>query len=445
MIKPRINPRINPRIKWRSHRTLFAVALLTGLSMLLAACSAPGGSSGSSTGGVIHAGVLAPLTGNGAPSGADMENGWKLYFQINGDKVCNGAYTITTDFEDTASDPNTALAKAKAMVQQNGVQFIEGPLFANEGYAVAAYTEAQHIPLFPSVSSSDDLTQRQANPYLLRIAGWSSSLPSHPFGDWIFKNHPEYKKIVTIGEDYAFGYENVGGFVDTFTTDGGTITKELWTPLNTADYSPYFTQVDALHPDAVYVLMVGADSPRFMKQWASSGLAAKYPMIGGEVTTDQSLLRNMGSEALNVITAGHYSEARDDSATQNFDKAWADAHSGQYPSYYAAATYTAAQWAVQALNQVNCKITGSDATAFLSAVKSTKLTDSPFGPMSLDNYGNPIENVYIRKVEVNSVGKQWNAVIDTVPNVSQFGTVDPATYLQQPVYTKTFQGKNYHP
>lgn len=427
----------------RTHHRLAALSLLSILSMLLAACAAPGGggTSGSNT---IVAGVLAPLTGNGAPSGADMQKGWNLYFQQNGNKVCNGQYTIKTIVQDTAGLPDTGVSKARALVEQDGAAFIEGPLFANVGYAVAAYTESKHIPLFPSVSSSDDLTQRQANPYVLRIAGWSSSLPSHPFGTWILQNHPEYKNIVTIGEDYAFGYENVGGFVDTFTTGGGHIVKQLWTPLNTADYSPYFAQIKSLKPDAVYSLMVGGDAPRFMKAYNDYGLKGSIPLIGGEVTTDQSLLRNMGPEAAGVITAGHYAEGRDDPATQSFDQAWQTAYN-QYPSYYAAATYTAAQWVVQALNQVNCKITGSDQQGFLNAIKSLKLNDTPFGPMSLDSYGNPIENVYIRQVETNSAGKQWNVPIATIDAVSQFGTVDPATYLKQPVYSKSFQGLNYHP
>ncbi len=427
----------------RTRRMLLAFSLLGIVSALLAAC-APPASSNQSSNGVITAGVLVPLTGNGAPSGKDMQNGWNLYFQLNGDKVCNGSSTIKTVSADTAGLPDTAVSKARAMVEQSGAQFLVGPLFANEGYAVAAYTESKHIPLFPAVSSSDDLTQRKANPYVLRIAGWSSSLPSHPFGTWIIKNHPEYKNIVTIGEDYAFGYENVGGFVDTYTAAGGHITKQLWTPLNTADYSPYFAQIKSLHPDAVYALMVGGDGPRFMKAYSDYGLKSSIPLIGGEVTTDQSLLRNMGPEAQGVITAGHFDEGRDAQATQSFVQAWQKAYN-QYPSYYAAATYTAAQWVVKALNQVNCKISGSDEQGFLNAVKSTKLDDSPFGPMTLDSYGNPIENVYIRQVKTNTDGKQWNAVIDTIPNVSQFGTVDPATYLKQPVYSKTFQGNSYQP
>ena len=55
--------------------------------------------------------------------------------------------------------------------------------------------------------------------------------------------------------------------------------------------------------------------------------------------------------------------------------------------------------------------------------------------MELDDYGNPIENVYIRRVErVN--GQLQNTVIDTFPKVSQFWTFAPASYLLEPLYAR---------
>ena len=63
------------------------------------------------------------------------------------------------------------------------------------------------------------------------------------------------------------------------------------------------------------------------------------------------------------------------------------------------------------------------------------MSDVPRGPLQLDDYGNPIENVYIRKVDrVN--GELRNTVIQTFPNVSQFWTYNPADYLKQPLYSR---------
>jgi branched-chain amino acid transport system substrate-binding protein len=195
----------------------------------------------------------------------------------------------------------------------------------------------------------------------------------------------------------------------------------------------------------VFVEEVGADAPRFIQQWASSGMKAKYPLISNETTVDQSLLRKMKpQDAEGIISARHFAEGRNDPATQQFDQLWQQKYQ-VYPSYYAAAMYTAAQWLAQSFNSVNCKISGTDQSHWLDTVRNTKLSDSPFGPEHLDSYNNPVFNVYIAKVEIQSNGTAWNVPIDTIPNVSQFWTVPPAQYLQQQPYSKTFQGNNYHP
>ena len=76
-----------------------------------------------------------------------------------------------------------------------------------------------------------------------------------------------------------------------------------------------------------------------------------------------------------------------------------------------------------------------DRTAFMTALRKVKVADVPRGPLELDEYGNPIENVYIRKVErVN--GELQNTVIETFPNVSQFWKYNPAEYLRQPLYSR---------
>jgi branched-chain amino acid transport system substrate-binding protein len=60
--------------------------------------------------------------------------------------------------------------------------------------------------------------------------------------------------------------------------------------------------------------------------------------------------------------------------------------------------------------------------------------------VKLDAYGNPIFDIYIRKVVKRDDGKYWNVAIETYPNVSQFWKYDPETYLKQPSYSRQFQG-----
>jgi len=53
----------------------------------------------------------------------------------------------------------------------------------------------------------------------------------------------------------------------------------------------------------------------------------------------------------------------------------------------------------------------------------------------LDEWGNPIQNEYVRRVDIVN-GEPQNTVIFTYPNVSQFWTMNPEEYLKRPVYTR---------
>lgn len=416
-------------------RKAFAIIVIS--VSLLAACAplgvpgAPGAAQKPT--GPIKVGLLAAMTGTSAASGQDMVNGWNLYWKLNGSQVAGRG--IQTAVEDAPGDPNIAVTKARQFVEQQQVDMIVGPLFANDGLAVADYLKTTGTPGFYPIVSADDLTQRSRVENVIRVAGWTSSQPNQPFGEWAYAQG--YRKVMTICVDYAFGQESCGGFVRTFAgAKGGQIVKQLWNPIGTPDFSSYLSQVQGSGVDAVYAAQVGADSVRLVKQWNDFGLKGRVPLLGNEVLTDQSLLRNMGPEVEGTITAGHWADGRPEKATQDFSEAYLKEYN-QLPSYYAAAMYSAGQWIARGIENVNGNT--ADRKAFLDAVRGIEV-DAPLGRLKLDAYGNPIQNIYIRRVERRPDGKLWNVPIQTYENVSQFWTFDPAQFLKQPVYSRDFQG-----
>jgi branched-chain amino acid transport system substrate-binding protein len=406
---------------------------LLAVASMVVACAPPGGGGGGGGGGPIKIGLLAPVTGTTAGPGTDMVNGVKLYWKVNGTKVAGREVEVI--HEDTAGDPNIAITKARQMIEQNKVHMLMGPLLANEAYAVGDLVKGTGTPTFNPIGCSDDLSQRKRVENFVKIGGWACSQVHHPMGEWAFEQG--YKKVVTICTDYAFGHEVCGGFAHTFTAKGGQIIQQLWNPLGTPDYSSYLSQIPSMNPDAVFVLSVGADSIRFVKQWNEFGYKGKINLIGGETLTDQSLLRGMGPEAEGIVSIGHYAEGRQDKATQDFVQAYMKEYQ-QLPSYYAAGTYGATDWIVKALQKQNGQ--AEDGKKLLENVRAYGLDNSPFGPMKLDKYDNPIFNVYIRKVEKGPEGKLWNVPTKTYENVSQFWTFNPEEFLKKPVYSRTYQG-----
>jgi branched-chain amino acid transport system substrate-binding protein len=382
----------------------------------------------------IKVGVLAPLTGVVAAGGKEMVDGVKLYVEQSGGKIADRPVQLVV--EDDGANPDVALQKARRLVEQEKVDFLIGDLLANTGLAVANYVKGNGMPYFIPIIAADDLTQRARIPNVIRVAGYSASQFSHPFGDWAAKQG--YKRAVTISQDYTFGHEQCGGFAQVFTESGGQITQQFWHPLNTADFSPYLGQIAELKPDAVFFMETGADATRLIQQASAFGLKDQTKLIGCMNATDQSVIRTMNGEADGIVAAAHFAEGADIPATQAFVKAYESKYQ-VIPSLYGFSMYSGIMWVAKALETVGGRT--DDRDAFLAAVLKTKLDGSPLGKtVSLDSYGNPIYDVYIRTVKKRADGKYWNVPTQTYPNVSQFWTYDPVTYMQQPPYSRSFQG-----
>ena len=387
------------------------------------------------TSGPIRIGLMAPLTGVAAAGGREIVDGFTMYWSEI--KNMAGGRKVEVLVEDDASNPDTALQKARRLVEQTKVDFLAGNLLANTGLAVANYVKGNGVPYFIPVIAANDLTQRARIKNVIRVGGYAASQFSPPLADWALKQG--YRRVAMIAQDYTFGHEQCGGFAQTFTEGGGTVVGQFWHPLNTADYSPYLGQVASLKPDVVFAMETGADSTRLVQQYASFGLKGRIPLLGAQNTIDQSVIRTMGPECEGIISAAHFAEGADLPATQAFVKAYAGRYDNKIPSLYGFTHYIGAMWIAKAINAINGRI--EDRNLFLDTVLKTDLPESPLGkPVRLDAYGNPVYDVFIRRVMKNKEGKYVNAPIDSYPQVSQFWKYDPETFMKQPPYSRDFQG-----
>jgi branched-chain amino acid transport system substrate-binding protein len=381
----------------------------------------------------LRIGYLAPLTGGLAQTGIDMRDGFLLYLEQHGNKL--GGMDVKLIIEDEQGKGDVAVTKAKKLVLQDKVHILIGGVLASTGYALAPVSTELKTMYIPSIPAADDLTQRQLKnfPYLIRTS-WSSSQPHHPLGQWACDQG--YKKVVTIAADYAFGYEVVGGFQKAFEDCGGKIIQKIWPPLGAKDFGPFIPTIKA-DTDAVFSLMVGPMPAQFIKQMRGAGF--KKPIIGGGTSYDEFVLPFMGDEAVGDVSALHYSAALDTPKNVAFVKAYRTRFN-KVPSYYSENNYTTAQWLDEALKKAGGKWPGPE--ELIKLMVGIKL-DAVRGPVSFDDMRNPIQNIYIKKVEKKKMfgyekEELWNTVIKTYPNVSQFWTYGKDKFLAQPVYDKSF-------
>jgi len=367
-------------------------------------------------------------TGPLASGGIDMERALIQYLRERNNMLSGRKVELFVG--DSGGVPAQARTKIQELVERDRIHLMIGPLAAAEALAADDYIrQAQLLTL--SVAAAEDLTQRRPNPWFTRGTATSAQC-AHPMADYAYKEL-KMRRMVTIADDFAYGHEMSAGFQRVFEELGGKIVQKMFPPLTVPDYGTYLAQLKT-NVDGIFLGFAGANGFRYLRQFNEYGLLKKVTPVGGMTALDEAVLRNMGDEALGIVTSCWYSAEIENAVNKrfvaNFRVDW------KYdPGFYAAATYTEAAVLEAALNQIKGRI--EDKPAFMKVVRGLKNVETCRGPVSFDQYGNVVGNNYIRKVERKD-GRLVNRVIKTYPNVSQFWTYKPEEFLKNPVYSRDY-------
>jgi branched-chain amino acid transport system substrate-binding protein len=373
----------------------------------------------------IRIGLLTVKTGPLAQGGIQMEQGVTLFLKDRGNKIAGRPVELLVG--DTGGNPAGTKTKAQELIERDQVDMIFGPLAAFELLAITDYVAAHKTPIL-SLAAAEDMSQRKPNPYFVRASG-TSAQNMQPLADYAAKEL-KYKNVITISEDFAYGYEQMGGFQRVFEGAGGHVVKKLWPPLVTPDYTPYLAQLSGV--DAVVQGFAGSNPLKFMKQYADAGV--KLPVLGGGTAGDDALLKSFGDEAVGMITASAYTSDLDSPVNKRFLEGMVRDY-GFVPGLYAAGLYINGMVAEAALESLGGKT--DDKEAIIKALRAVSLADSPRGPFHFDHFGNVVGSVYIRRLERKD-GKLVQTTIRTYPNTSQFWTFEEKWFLEQPVYSRDY-------
>lgn len=382
----------------------------------------------------LRVGFLTIKTGPLASGGLQMEQGVTLFLKERGMKM--GGRQIELHTADTAGNPAQARTKTQELVERLNASCIIGPLAAFEALAIDDYIRTSQTPIL-TVAGAEDMTQRKANPWLVRPS-CTSAQTSHPLGDYAAKEL-RYKRVAVIGDDFAFGHECVAGFQRVFEDNGGKVVQKLFTPLNAPDYGTYISQLKP-NLDAVFTAHAGSNGFKFIKQLREYG--NRTQVLGGFTPVDESLLQQMGDDALGAMTGNWYSAQLEFEGNKKF-VAGIQRDYKVDPGVYAAETYVCCEVLENVLQKIGGK--AEDKPVFMKALKDANVPNTIRGPVRFDELGNVVGNAYIRKVEKKD-GKYVNAVVKTYPNVGQFWTYNKDEFLKNPVYGRDYPpSKNLEP
>ena len=395
-------------------RNSFGIALAAGL----AAASFSGSAHAADK---IKVGVFSTLEGTYTALGEDGMRGFELAVMQHHNKAGGKELEIIRGSSDAS--PDLAIRAAKKLVEQDKVDILIAPLSGAEGIAVHDYAKTQpQVTFINGCSGALETTYVNPAPNFFRF-NIDGAQMHKGLGEYIY-DVKHYKKIATVGEDYAFVYTQVFGLALDYCPRGGQITKRIWVPLGTKDFA---STISALPDDvdAIYLGLGGADALNFLNQYQQAGGNAK--LIGGSIMVDQTVLSSKGKakEALvGVASAGPQADTWDDPKWQAFVKAYQQAPNEGYfktrftgPSLCATNYYDETQAALLALDKVSGDL--SDGQKKYRAALASLILEAPNGQIKLDENRQAIGTSFVTEVVKDKNGDLVSKVVKVVPNVDQ--------------------------
>src|SRR5258706_11837800 len=365
-------------------------------------------------------GALAVLAAHygGKASGSKPSDG------MTGAKIAGKDIQIV-GFGCSDSTANKALEETRRLVEQLGADILIGPLSGDEGIAVANYakTNQPNKTFINGISGAQEATLKVQAPNFFRFnpdgAQWSAGLGGYAY------NKLGWRTAAVIGDDYAFPYTSLAGFIAEFCAIGGNVTKRVWPPLGTTDYSSFVAQRPT-NVDGIFVGVGGAGLITFLKQYQqSNGLLKSAHIMGNLFWIDPQLLKAIGTPMVGAVAASGI--AADDTSAQT--KAYV-AELAPYPATQkdAASVFTLGYWSAMtalamALTSVNGDISGNQKA--LQAALAEVVIDGPYGKITLDSNPQPIASNWVTQITPPPAGSN-------VPGLK--------TILQIPKVDQTFGG-----
>lgn len=364
----------------------------------------------------VKIGVILPYTGGFAVVGQDVTKGLELYLAKIGARA--GGRELQILKEDEESKPDVALTKTRKLVERDRVDALVGPVHADVAMAMRDYVHAQGIPLVVPVPGISQLTAPpKTSPWIFRVTE-TNDMSNYSMGTWVFKKTP-HRKVVVMASDFVAGRHSAGAFMAAFKSAGGEIVKEIYPPINTADFAPFLTQLTGVGADAVYAWFAGADAIRLVKAYREYGLAGKFPLLAYNSLVDDILLPAMGDAALGIVSVGHYSATVDSPENRAFVKEY-EAKYNAWPTRYSEQGYVSAQLIGAAVEAIKGEV--ADRAKFQEALRgAVTRIHPPRGPIQFDRYQQAITDIYVMRVERQG-NRLVNAIVDRIPNVAQEDT-----------------------
>ena len=334
---------------------------------------------------------LMELSGTGATSGSNFDNGVKLAVkEINASGGILGR-KINYQSLDTQSNPGVAKALAQKAVDQ-GAYVVMGPVFSGSIMVSMAETRRAEIPNFTGGEAAS-ITQ-QGNPYIFRTS-FTQSTAMPKIANYI-RDTVKAKTIDVIYVNNDFGKGGLDLVKKELEARGIKVPNGISTEPGQVDFSAAVLKSKQSGSDAVFVYSNEEESARALREFRKQGYTK--PIIGETVLTSQKVIELAGDAANGAVA--HVGLTAD--APQPLIRKFSEAFQTEYKvkSDHNGLKGYSGMYIVKAVTE---KLGKFDTKAFALAMKGVSLSVKDYPgillDVSFDAHGDLDRESYMTKVE----------------------------------------------
>ena len=376
--------------------------LLMGTAALVALGVAPAGAQQP-----VKIGFVSTFSGPTAVIGNDMRNSFELALDHLGRKM--GGKPVEVIYEDDQQKPEVGVQKSQKLVESDKVDFVIGYIWSNVLLASLKPVVDSQTFLISANAGPSQIAGEQCSPYFFSTS-WQNDQTPQAMGTYMTQKG--VKTAFLIGPNYAAGKDMLTGVRTTF--KGQVIGEELTKWPDQLDFSTELSKVRAAKPEAVFVFYPGAAGVQFLTQYAQSGLKGQIPLYTA-FTVDAITLPLQKDLALGVPGAQEWVNDLPNDANKKFVADFRSKHKN-YPSFYGAQSYDAANFVNSAVVAVNGDLSKKDATR--AEMRKANYA-SVRGPYKYGNNHFPIQNFYLQDVVKDAEGNLTLKTVATIVKDSQ--------------------------
>jgi branched-chain amino acid transport system substrate-binding protein len=340
----------------------------------------------------VKIGFISTFSGPTAVIGNDMRNSFELALDHLGRKM--GGKPVEVIYEDDQQKPEVGVQKSQKLVESDKVDFVVGYIWSNVLLASLKPVVDSQTFLISANAGPSQIAGEQCSPYFFSTS-WQNDQTPQAMGTYMTQKG--VKTAFLIGPNYAAGKDMLTGVRTTF--KGQVIGEELTKWPDQLDFSTELSKVRAAKPEAVFVFYPGAAGVQFLTQYAQSGLKGQIPLYTA-FTVDAITLPLQKDLALGVPGAQQWVNDLPNEANKKFVADFRAKHKN-YPSFYGAQSYDAANFVNSAVVAVNGDLSKKDA---MRAEMRKANYASVRGPYKYGNNHFPIQNFYLQDVVKDAQG-----------------------------------------